>query len=322
MQYYRYHFLAILVVLFCASGLLFIAVRFAYAQPEAIACPRNQTITLSGANAPPGQGLIVFFNGQPVGGGFSDQAGNWRIPLRVNEPAGRYLVEVRVRASQQLVVTKVCYVDVPLTATPAATPTNDNAPTAIPTLPPTAAPPTPIPRPTLTPTATVTGAAQATATPTATVTGAAQATATPARATATSTAQPAATPTITATALPGRTPTLVPAGIAVTLEIFPYDPNDDSLNNEYVILRSEEENDLSIGGWRIVNISRPEQPTFVFPPYTLAPEVDIYLYTGSGTNNLARGDFYWGRSTFVWRRGDTAHLLDAQGRLVSAYQVP
>lgn len=109
----------------------------------------------------------------------------------------------------------------------------------------------------------------------------------------------------------------------MTLEIIPYDPNSSaSLNEEQVTIRSEEENDLTIAGWRIVNISRPEIPAFVFPAFILQPETDVYLYTGNGTDNLATGDFYWKRNASVWRSGDTAHLLDAQGRLVSAYQVP
>jgi len=109
----------------------------------------------------------------------------------------------------------------------------------------------------------------------------------------------------------------------VTLAIVPYDPAaSTSLNDEYVQIRSEETTDLSIAGWRIVNISRSDQPTFIFPTFILAPEVDAYLYTGSGTNNFATGDFYWGRNAAVWRKGEIAHLLDAQGRLVSAYQVP
>ncbi|MCS6887918.1 MAG: lamin tail domain-containing protein [Chloroflexus sp.] len=333
MPYQRYRLLTLLFIpLVMISGALLLATQLVYAQPTPISCPRNQTVTLSGANAPPLQGLIVIFAGQPVGGGFSDAAGNWRIPLRTNEPAGIYPVEVRVRADQRVLASLLCYVDVPLpgmaTPPPAETPTLTNTPTprrtatltATSTATPTAVPAATFtatvagPRATPTPTTVV----RNTSTPTSVTQG--TTTATPVR--ATNTPITTATATVTGGA-PTRTPTLVPAGLAVTMEIVPYDPNSSaSLNEEYVILRSEEENDLTIAGWRIVNISRPERPTFVFPAFILQPEVEVYLYTGNGTNNLSAGDFYWNLNAPVWRKGDVAHLIDAQGRLVRAYQVP
>jgi len=263
----------------------------------------------------------------PVGGGVSDAAGRWQIPLRVNEPPGIYPVEVRLRDNQQLLASMVCYVDVPLPATvvpsptkiPSPTPTSVPRPTtALPTVPPATRTTTPPGQVTATPQLTITTTPQLTitATPQLTIT------ATPTVQT-TRTPQSTFTPTPTSGGVPGVTPTPIPAGISVTLEIVAYDPDtSNSLNDEYVTLLSNEENDLTIGGWRIINISRPERPTFVFPNYVLAPESEIYLYTGSGTNNLNTGDFYWGRSAPVWRQGDTAQLFDAQGRLVSSYQVP
>ncbi|WP_322490370.1 lamin tail domain-containing protein [Chloroflexus sp.] len=322
-----------------------LAAQQVYAQPTPLACPRNQTVTLSGANAPPLQGLIMLFAGQPVGGGFSDAAGSWQIPLRTNEPPGIYPVEVRVRASQQVIASLLCYVNAPLPAmatlvptdTPVASqPGSQPSPTAtatsIATVPRPTQTPTPTSRVTSTPTLAAGGAStptpttRGTSTPapttrgTSTPTPVAVSTVTPAR--ATSTPSPTAT-SGSASVVPGRTPTSVPAGLVVTLLIEPYDPNTSTtLNDERITLRSEEDNDLTIEGWRIVNISRPEQPTFTFPAFILQPEVDVYLYSGSGTSNLTTGDFYWNQRAPVWRSGDTAHLLDAQGRLVSSYQVP
>ncbi|MGQ9614188.1 lamin tail domain-containing protein [Chloroflexus sp.] len=314
----RYYSITLLVaILVAASSILFLDYRL-YAQPAALSCPRQQTVVLNGSNAPPLQGLIVLFAGQVVGGGFSDPAGNWRIPLRVNEPPGIYPIEIRLRSNQQLLASMLCYVDVPLLATATSLPTATPLPsataivrptTALPAIPTaTASVPSPT-RPTATPTSPLIG------TPTAT----GQTNGTP---TATATASPM-TPTPTSVRTPTTTTTPEPAGLAVTIEIFPYDPEaSSSLNDEFVTLYSQEENDISIAGWRIVNISRPERPTFVFPPFILSPEVDIYVFTGPGSNNPNTGDFYWGRSQAVWRTGDIAQLLDAQGRLVSAYQVP
>lgn len=126
----RYYPITLLVaILVAASSILFLDYRL-YAQPEALSCPRQQTVVLSGSNAPPLQGLIVLFAGQVVGGGFSDPAGNWRIPLRVNEPPGIYPVEVRLRSNQQLLASMLCYVDVPLPATATSLPTATPLPTA------------------------------------------------------------------------------------------------------------------------------------------------------------------------------------------------
>ncbi|MBO9312580.1 MAG: lamin tail domain-containing protein [Chloroflexus sp.] len=313
MKYPRYRFIVSFFIALVLAGFSAVVTRQTYAQPDVLACPRNQTITLRGDQAPPFQGLIVLFADLPVGGGFSDAAGRWQIPLRVNEPPGIYPVEVRLRDNQQLLARMVCYVDVPLPATvvpspteiPSPTPTSVPRPTtALPTVPPATRTTTPTGRATATPQIT------ATTTPTVPTTETPRITFTP-------------TPTSTLGGVPIATPTPIPAGISVTLEIVAYDRDTStSLNEEYVILTSNEENDLAIGGWRLVNISRPERPTFVFPNFVLAPESEIYLYTGSGTNNLNTGDFYWGRSAPVWRKGDTAQLFDAQGRLVSSYQVP
>ncbi len=319
MKYPRYRFIVSFFIALVLAGFSAVVTRQTYAQPDVLACLRNQTIILRGDQAPPFQGLIVLFAGLPVGGGVSDAAGRWQIPLRVNEPPGIYPVEVRLRDTQQLLASMVCYVDVPLPATVVPSPTEIPSPTLTKTLSPS---PTPVPRPTTAlptvpqATRTTTPTGQVTATPqrTITTTPTVQTTRTP---------QSTFTPTPTSGGVPGVTPTPIPAGISVTLEIVAYDPDTStSLNDEYVTLVSNEENDLTIGGWRIINISRPERPTFVFPNFVLAPETEIYLYTGSGTNNLGAGDFYWGLSAPVWRQGDTAQLFDAQGRLVSSYQVP
>ncbi|MFN3374632.1 MAG: lamin tail domain-containing protein, partial [Chloroflexus sp.] len=277
------------------ASVVVLAAQQVYAQPTPIACPRNQTVTLRGANAPPLQGLLVLFTGQPVGGGFSDAAGHWQIPLRTNEPPGIYPVEVRVRASQQVIASLLCYVDVPLPAVATLAPTDSpvsGQPVSQPTPTATATSIATVPRPTQTPTSvtrvpsTPTPATRVPSTPTSatrvpsTPTPTTGSTGTPVR--VTNTPLPTAT-TGSAGVVPGRTPTPIPAGLAVTLEIIPYDPNSSaSLNEEQVTIRSEEENDLTIAGWQIVNSSRPEIPAFVFPAFILQPETDVYLYTENG----------------------------------------
>ncbi|MEF3275634.1 MAG: lamin tail domain-containing protein [Chloroflexus sp.] len=338
MRHYRHNFTIGLGLVIASVGLMLLTASFARAQPDTISCPRNQVLILSGAGAPPFQGLIVLFAGKPVGGGFSNGAGTWHIPLRVDEPPGLYPVEVRIRGSQQLVASYICAVDIaftgvatasPTATTTTTTPTGSPIPTSTP-LPQPSPTSTPLPQPSPTspspPRATATNGnrtplptALSTATSGTGITATATVITSPTL-TATRTTTP--TPTATGSGRP-RTPTPTTIDLGVTIEILPYDPRTSpSLNSEFVKIYSSAENDLTITGWQVVNISRPDRPTFVFPPYILAPEVEIYLYTGNGTTDPATGNFYWGRSASVWRSGETAHLIDAQGRLVSIYQIP
>lgn len=85
---------------------------------EVIVCYPGATVTLVGA-APPDTPLLAFFDGRPVGGGFSRADGRYSIDLLIGrERPGTYLVEVRKRASRELVQQLGC--DVP-TATPTPT---------------------------------------------------------------------------------------------------------------------------------------------------------------------------------------------------------
>lgn len=99
---------------------------------EVMVCFPGATVTLVGT-APPDTPLLAFFDGRPVGGGFSRPDGVFSIDLQIGrERPGSYLVEVRKRASRELVQQLACEV-------PGATPT----PTllvepATPTVPPSA----------------------------------------------------------------------------------------------------------------------------------------------------------------------------------------
>ncbi len=83
---------------------------------ETLVCLPGATITLTGT-APASTALLVYFDGRPVGGGFSRADGAFRIDLVIGpERSGLYLVEVRKRDSRERVSQWGCEV-------PGATPT-------------------------------------------------------------------------------------------------------------------------------------------------------------------------------------------------------
>lgn len=83
---------------------------------EVLTCIPGATITLAGSG-PPSTALLVYFNGRPVGGGFSRADGSFSIDLTIGaERPGQYLVEVRKRDDRERVSQWGCEV-------PGATPT-------------------------------------------------------------------------------------------------------------------------------------------------------------------------------------------------------
>jgi len=150
------------------------------AQPELpqLACEPGLTTWLAGTSAAHTP-VLLYWDGRAVGGGSSDEAGRWSLPLRVgNERSGMHMVEVRARSNRALVgaFQSVVGGNIPTPAPIIALPTL--VPTEQPALEPSA---TSEPEPTVltdfTPaptsagdaTATPTGAVDATATPTDTV---------------------------------------------------------------------------------------------------------------------------------------------------------
>lgn len=77
---------------------------------RSLPCPAASTTLIEGT-APPDTALVLFFAGRAVGGGTSDTAGFYRLPLIVgNERPGNYLVEVFVRDSHTLLQELICQV--------------------------------------------------------------------------------------------------------------------------------------------------------------------------------------------------------------------
>lgn len=122
----------------------------------------------------------------------------------------------------------------------------------------------------------------------------------------------------------GRTPTASGDGALAVVEIHPdADGNDnDNPNGEWIVFRNRANSPLELTGWRVTDEAGHE---YVFPDgFTLAPDGEVTLYTGQGTdtNGTATGgvvdaDLYWGRTSAVWNNGgDTIVVVDANGSAV------
>jgi lamin tail-like protein len=99
-----------------------------------------------------------------------------------------------------------------------------------------------------------------------------------------------------------------------------YDPPGDDVAGERVVLRSDRRQPVQLQGW-VLRDDRNHPPgaetRFWFPAFTLLPGEDVTVWTKAGTND--GHNLYWGRAAAVWnnRGGDTAVLLDNQGREVA-----
>jgi len=254
-----------------------------------LSCPNGATVWLEG-QAPPNEALLAYLANRSVGGGSADRAGRFRIPLRLRERPGIYPVQVRLRAGGAVVARYECFVDVPLTEQPSPTPEIVvTAPVGLPPATPTIAtqPAGPTERPTTT----------STVSPTPTTRG----------------GSTTATPTVTGTAQADQAN---PEDITI-IEVIPGGGSEP----ESVTLFKNVDTPINIAGWRIVNASRSDQPTYTFPSYLVDEDNVVILYTGPGQRDPLVGDFYWGRSDNVWQVGDRAELRDPANRLIHAFTV-
>jgi hypothetical protein len=110
----------------------------AHSDAPQLACEPGLTTWLAGTSAAHTP-VLLYWDGRAVGGGSSDAAGRWSLPLRVgDERSGMHMVEVRSRSNRALVGAFQCAVggSIPTPAPVIALPTL--VPTEQPTLVPSA----------------------------------------------------------------------------------------------------------------------------------------------------------------------------------------
>jgi len=75
--------------------------------------------------------------------------------------------------------------------------------------------------------------------------------------------------------------------------------------------------EVSMEGWQLED---GQGHTFTFPAFTFYGTGAVEIHTRTGTNTTI--DLYWGLEKAVWTPGKVIYLRDAQGTLVSRFQVP
>ena len=90
-----------------------------------------------------------------------------------------------------------------------------------------------------------------------------------------------------------------------------------NLKDEVVALKRVGEGELDLTGWKLTGGRGGD---FAFPALTLFKDGSVQVHTGAGVNTVV--DLYWGRDAPAWQVGDTAKLVDEQGRLWATFKIP
>ena len=75
--------------------------------------------------------------------------------------------------------------------------------------------------------------------------------------------------------------------------------------------------ELTLAGWRLED---SDGNFYVFPNLILNEGGSVTVHTARGADTVT--DLYWGLTTPVWRRGETAVLRDETGAERARYQIP
>jgi endonuclease G len=97
-----------------------------------------------------------------------------------------------------------------------------------------------------------------------------------------------------------------------------YDPPDDDLAGEYVLLQNGGTEAVTLTGWTLEDAAGV---IYTFPVFTLAANAEVRVWVQAGSD--AGANLYWGRTQPVWNNsGDTAILRDATGVEMSRFTYP
>lgn len=123
---------------------------------------------------------------------------------------------------------------------------------------------------------------------------------------------------------PVTTPTAyIPPPVSVQInDIVLIDPAFPLESEEYVQIRNAGDRPVNLGGWRLINASRPSIPAYSFPSFILGVDFTIAVFSKVGEDAPDVGDFYWDQTGALWRVGDRAELRDAQNTLIDVLFVP
>ena len=72
-----------------------------------------------------------------------------------------------------------------------------------------------------------------------------------------------------------------------------------------------------LAGWALAQL---EGDVYHFPSLRLHQTGQIIVHTGGGQDTVT--DLFWGRDKAVWHSGQTVHLLDVDGNIHAAFELP
>jgi LysM repeat protein len=86
---------------------------------------------------------------------------------------------------------------------------------------------------------------------------------------------------------------------------------------ERVLIRQTGEGSVSLANWQLAGSNGQ---LYSFPQITLFKDGAVTVYTGSGNNTVV--ELYMGLAQSIWQVGDVVSLLDPDGNVVAAFQIP
>jgi LysM repeat protein len=90
------------------------------------------------------------------------------------------------------------------------------------------------------------------------------------------------------------------------------------LSSERIVIRQNGDGELLLAGWRLED---GHGNIYEFPTIQLVKDgYEINIFTKAGTDTA--DNLFWGLDSPVWKTGDTATLMDEQGRIRASFQVP
>lgn len=89
------------------------------------------------------------------------------------------------------------------------------------------------------------------------------------------------------------------------------------LASERVQIRGLGEGALSLTGWRLTDEDGNE---YIFPQITLFANGAVDVYSGAGVDTVVA--LYWRSGQSIWDQGETATLLDDEGKVQATYTLP
>lgn len=106
------------------------------------------------------------------------------------------------------------------------------------------------------------------------------------------------------------------AALSVRVHADAAGPDNENLNDEYVVLTNGGGDSLAMGNW---TLSDAAGHTYEFPSgFTLPAGAAVTVHTGAGSNTAR--DLYWGAGGAVWNNGgDTATVRTANGTRVAEH---